>query len=181
MSLLKIFSWIKNCWLCVRKLYTGADSRFRPGEGGGARILGRKILSKFWNQKFENRYKIFARMEKKPKIRSKTSKNRNNTSTGRNLTLISPPLNPPVSVAVGFYGFYINESVFFSRGSGSVQPLAGYTTLFYSLHTSLVVLRWTTLAPFFLSRCRNSENGPMALIFDGSSATYCARVKENRS
>ena len=37
--------------------------------------MGTKILSKFWNTKFENRYKICVRRDKTPKIRNKTSKN----------------------------------------------------------------------------------------------------------
>ena len=49
----------------------GADSGFRSG--GGARILGTKILSKFFNKKIENRYTICARRDKTPKIRNKTS------------------------------------------------------------------------------------------------------------
>ena len=39
-------------------------------------ILGTTMLLKFRNKKLQNSYKIFARWDKPPKIRNKTSKNR---------------------------------------------------------------------------------------------------------
>ena len=44
--------------------------------GGGSKILGTKILSKFRNKKFEKRYKIGARRDKTTYIRNKTSNKR---------------------------------------------------------------------------------------------------------